>query len=150
LSQRRRALLWWALVAAYLLTIAIAWTRPEFGADYAIRLLARWFPTLEPAKIRLAVVAARKVAHFLGYGVFSVILCNAFLSMAPDRPSRRNVFGRAVLAALGALALAVIDESRQHASPFRTGATADVFLDVLGIATGLALRILTGNGRRET
>lgn len=127
------------MTALYLAVIVTAWARPEFSAEFAMRWLAHSLPAASPALIRRIVVGGRKVAHFAGYSLFTLVLCNALLSTAPAPESRRRARLRIVLAALGAVALAALDESRQSLSPFRSGAGADVLLDAAGIALAAAL-----------
>lgn len=146
MDEHKRSVLWWGLAMLYLAVIATAWARPEFSADYAIRWLTRMLPWETPSLIRLIVVGGRKLAHFVGYYAFTAVLANALLLTAPAPTSRQAARARVVIAALGAVALAALDESRQSLSPFRTGAAADIILDVGGIAVATML-LMVRSGR---
>jgi VanZ family protein len=96
----------------------------------------------------------RKIGHFMGYGLFSVVCFRAFW-MVLQRPASRlqrqlRAYGLAVLTAL---LVASADELHQSFLPNRTGQFSDVLLDGCGAATAglvffLALR--TAEGRRRT
>jgi VanZ family protein len=68
--------------------------------------------------------AVRKLAHFVEYAILAALTWRA---------------DRRVLVALGvALAVAVVDETQQAFTMFRTGSPFDVLLDCAGAATALA------------
>lgn len=143
-------LVWWSLALAYPAFVVIASARPEFGAEFAIRLLCRAIPTMAARDARLIVVVLRKTGHFLGYCLFSIILSNAFSWVNCGYITQRARIGRVIGAALVAGAVALIDETLQVASPFRTGAGADVAIDIAGIAVGTALSLFSRTEERET
>jgi VanZ family protein len=150
MSERTRAVLWWSLVILYLAVIITAWARPEFSAEYAIRWLSRELPGASTSQIRLIVAGGRKVAHFVGYFAFTIVLANALVSTSPAPASRGATQARIALAALGAIGLATLDEVRQSISPFRTGASADIAVDTAGIALAVVLLIcVCGRLRRR-
>lgn len=143
-------LVWWGLALAYPAIMVIASARPEFGAEFAIRLLCRAIPAIATSNARLIVVVLRKTGHFLGYCLFSIILSKAFLLVHCRDITQRARIGRVIGAALVAAAVALVDETLQVASPFRTGAGADVAIDIAGIAVGTALSLTRRIAERET
>ena len=85
-----------------------AWLRALFG-DTALDVLN---------------FAVRKLAHFVEYAILGALAWRA---------------DRRLLVALGfAMAVAVVDETQQAFTMFRTGSPFDVLLDCAGAATGLA------------
>lgn len=88
----------------------------------------------------MIVVVLRKAGHFLGYGLFAMILANAIYSIPTGRRDRRRAVASCVVAALIALGVAAMDEYVQSMVPHRTGARQDVALDLLGIIVGILVK----------
>jgi VanZ family protein len=97
--------------------------------------LLRWlFPDADADSIAAAHFAIRKSAHLVEYAILALLALRAF-RLSFERP---RVWLAAASLAL-ALAVAVVDESRQAALENRTGALSDVALDIAGAASALAL-----------
>ena len=86
--------------------------------------LARLFGGLDPAVL---LIAARKLAHAVEYGVFALLVGRA---AALAFQVRMRFVGLAALTAVAVVAIA--DELRQSVSALRTGSAHDVALDLLG------------------
>ncbi len=98
------------------------------SARYTNALLARWLPNLAPAQIGRLVFLTRKAVHVFAYGGLTLIVHYA---------ARRTKITRAQalpFAVMFALVVAVLDESYQMRLPHRTGTSADVYIDGIGIA----------------
>ena len=127
----------WLWVAAWIAVVQI-FASGSFSASETSRFigpLLRWlFPDAHGESIATAHFVIRKAGHLIEYAILALLALRAFDSSF-DRP-------RAWLAAASlalALAVAVVDESRQAAAENRTGALSDVALDFTGAAAALAL-----------
>jgi VanZ family protein len=111
-------------------------------------LLQFLFPKFSLALISDIHDVIRKFGHFFGYCVLSVTLYRSWWTTlasraTPNQLSWRDMFrawrGRAVLLALlGTLAVAGLDEFHQSFTPGRTGRVVDVLLDEIGGVFGQA------------
>lgn len=135
-----RAWLWWILALAYPALLFLAAVRPEFGAETTRAIVEVILPQLDSLQVHTVVVVLRKAGHFLGYGLFAVILANAIYSLPTGKRSRRRAVASCVIAALIALGVAAMDEYVQSMVPHRTGARQDVALDLLGIVVGILVK----------
>jgi VanZ family protein len=110
----------------------------SFSANETSRFivpLLRWlFPGADAESVAAVHFSIRKAAHFVEYAILALLALRAFRSRS-SRPLAWLVAASFVLA----LAVAVVDESRQAAAVGRTGALSDVALDMSGAATALAL-----------
>ena len=108
-----------------------------FSASETSRLigpLLRWlFPNADAESLAIAHFAIRKAAHFIEYAILALLALHTF-RLSFDQPPARLAAASLVLA----LAVAVVDESRQAASADRTGALSDIALDISGAASALA------------
>jgi VanZ family protein len=86
----------------------------------------------------------RKTGHFLGYGMFSLVLLRALILNSRAGISWLNPERRLQLIAIaGTFAVASLDELHQAFIPNRTGKFADVLLDTAGaIALQAAIWLL--------
>jgi len=135
-----RAWLWWAMALAYPAFLFLAAVRPEFGADATRAIVEMILPHLDSRQVHMVVVVLRKAGHFLGYGLFAMILANAIYSIPRGKRDRRRVVVSCLAAALIALGVAAMDEYVQSMVPHRTGARQDVALDLLGIVVGILIK----------
>ncbi|MEA4884476.1 MAG: VanZ family protein [Clostridia bacterium] len=140
-SSRPNPVLWWSLALGFLAIIAAAWSRPELGADAARAFVAHLFPALTGRQVHLAVAMLRKAAHVIGYGLFTLILTNAILSLRRAPHTRADLSRIVVISALLALFVAILDERLQMMISFRSGAGQDVGIDFLGILAGVLFRL---------
>ena len=101
---------------------------------FIVPLLYWLFPDADAESVATAHFAIRKVAHLIGYAILALLALRAF-RLSSDRPLAWLSAASLVLA----LAVAVVDESRQAASADRTGALLDVALDISGAASALVL-----------
>jgi VanZ family protein len=88
---------------------------------------------LSPEVVEMLHAFARKTGHFVAYALFAILALRAV------RGPRPVVAGTLGVAGAVAVLLAVADEALQRTSPFRTGSSLDVAIDVAGALTGLAL-----------
>jgi VanZ family protein len=101
--------------------------------------MVRWLaPDVSPETLDLTVFAVRKAAHVTEYAILALL---TWVALHGSR--RRSDFSPQsaswALALLLTAAYAVSDEIHQGFVAGRTGAAADVFLDVVGAAVGLLL-----------
>ncbi len=87
-----------------------------------------------PAKIMGEVYGLDKVAHFVAFGVLSVLLC--LVSLSVRRKSKISFFS---LPLLGIALLGLMEEGYQISVPGRSGSGIDLLADLLG---GVAAIIL--------
>jgi VanZ family protein len=127
----------WFWVVAWIAVIQI-FASGSFSANETSRFigpLLRWlFPDADAESVAAAHFAIRKASHLVEYALLALLALRAF-QLSLDRPLAW--LGAASLAL--ALAVAVVDESRQAAAANRTGALSDVALDMTGAASALAL-----------
>lgn len=112
-------------------------------------LLHFLFPAMTAAQFDIAHSVLRKTGHFLGYGTLAFLFYRAWWTTLRARTSLlgfswramfRNWLGRAaVLALLGTLAIAGLDEWHQTMEPGRGPSVYDVALDETGGALFLLL-----------
>jgi VanZ family protein len=74
-----------------------------------------------------------KVAHFVEYFVFGLLLAGAFAHSSGHRPIRRSL----VTAGILGVAYAVLDEFHQKFVPGRFATVEDAIADTLGVMVGL-------------
>lgn len=130
----------WRAWLAVLLCIAVIWifSGESFSAASTSGLLTKLLRWLHPEISWRAILRihsfARKAAHLTEYAVLAVLAFRALrLSLDVSTP-------RVIVLALGlVVAVAALDELRQSFLPERTGSLADVVIDFLGGALGVAL-----------
>lgn len=74
-----------------------------------------------------------KVAHFVEYSVFGLLLAGAFAHSSAHRLVRRSL----VMAGILGVAYAVLDEFHQKFVPGRFASVEDAIADALGVIVGL-------------
>ncbi|MDZ7294041.1 MAG: VanZ family protein [candidate division KSB1 bacterium] len=87
-------------------------------------------PTI-PAGFR----AIDKVAHFVEYFIFGILLAGAFAHSSEHRMARRTMFSAGFLG----LTYAILDEIHQKFVPGRFAAAEDVVADALGLGVSLVV-----------
>lgn len=131
----------WLSVLAWVAVIQI-FASGSFSANETSRVigpLLRWlFPGADAESIAAVHFSIRKTAHVVEYAILALLALRAFRSSS-GRPLAWLVAASLVLA----LAVAIVDESRQAAAEERTGALSDVALDMGGAAAALALASAT-------
>jgi VanZ family protein len=135
-----RAIRAWLPVVACAAAI-FTFSGDEFSAANTSRILGpllRWlFPDLTPATMAAVHMAVRKGAHLTEYALLGLLAFRALqLTLAISTP-RAALLGLALVFAVSAT-----DELRQSFIPSRTGAIADVVIDLTGGALGVCLLIL--------
>jgi VanZ family protein len=145
-KRSRRLAAWWP---ALLWALGIWLLGSDlFSANETSRILdpliGRLWPELDPESRAVWVAAIRKLAHPSVYGV-QALLCLRALELDSASPAIR-LFARSLIPLA---LLAAADELRQAFSAGRTGALADVGLDLLGgLATWVAVALIeAGLGR---
>jgi VanZ family protein len=137
LRSRSEIALAWFWVVAWVALVQI-FASGSFSASETSRFigpLLRWlFPDATAELVAAAHFAIRKAAHLVEYAILALLALRAFRSNF-DRPLAWLATASLALA----LAVAVVDESRQAALDNRTGALSDVALDTTGAASALAL-----------
>jgi len=136
----------WAAVAgwsAFILSLSGESFSAEQTGGWLAEILRRLAPGLED-EIRAALhFAVRKGAHVVEYGILALLTLHALRAGAEGGgEARERIPLRAAALALAFVAaVAVADETHQARTPGRSGAPADVALDVAGggLALGLAL-----------
>jgi VanZ family protein len=119
--------------AACISTFSTGWFTGERTGALLLPLFAVLFPDLDPAQLRAAHYAVRKVAHFTEYAILSVLLYRA-LREGPGWSARVAVTAL-VIAGLYAAA----DEFHQWFVVGRTASALDCLIDVTGAAAGQGL-----------
>jgi VanZ family protein len=127
----------------------------ENTARVVYPLLRFLFPTLSFTRLNEIHYFLRKVGHFSGYGILSFTLYRAWWTTlaaraTPHRLAWRDMFrawsGRAVLLALlGTMAVAGLDEFHQSFSPGRTAKLGDVVLDEMGGVFAQTVIVILGS-----
>lgn len=99
-------------------------------------------------------LAARKVGHFIGHGMLSLVFRNTWYTVVRRvAPQQRAswIGGSALLAVLTTMAIASMDELHQMFVPGRVGCTRDVIIDTAGaFAANLLFFTLRMQRRRTT
>jgi VanZ family protein len=131
----------WFWVVAWIAIIQI-FASGSFSANETSRFigpLLRWlFPDADAESVAAAHFAIRKASHLVEYALLALLALRAF-QLSLDWPLAWLAAASLALA----LAVAVVDESRQAAAASRTGALSDVALDMTGAASALALAAVT-------
>ena len=137
-SAGGRRIAWaWLWVA---LCVGVIWgfSGETFSAGGTSRILTpllRWiYPEIDYQQLRSAHFFVRKCAHLTEYAVLALLAARA-LRITLDLSLLRI----ALLTLLLVLAVSGVDEARQAVLPTRTGSFADVALDFVGGAVGVAL-----------
>lgn len=94
-------------------------------------LLGNWHVNdIGPANLYL-----RKVGHFIGHGLLSLVFCRAWYSTVRQKASLKRVWRRpaaGTLAVLTTFTIACLDEWHQSYVPGRVGSVRDVMIDASG------------------
>jgi VanZ family protein len=135
----------WLLVAVWLAIIAVesndVLSSGTTGGLLSL-LLTPIFGPVAPEKIHLINVVLRKIGHFVGYGVLSVLLFRAWRATLPSILRRLWEMRWAILALAVTVAVAVADEWHQTRLASRTGSALDVMLDTSGALCAQAVIVL--------
>ena len=127
----------WLWVVAWVAVIQ-TFASSSFSANETSRfigpLLLWLFPDADAEFVLTVNFVIRKAAHFLEYAILALLALRAFRSSF-DRPLAWLSAASLMLA----LAVAIVDETRQAAAAGRAGALSDVALDITGAASALAL-----------
>jgi VanZ family protein len=153
-----------AWVPALLWLAVIAWESTPLASSENTRQLlvvvVRFFdPHITLAQLQLLNAAGRKIGHFLGYGILSLLMLRAWWTTlmlarsAPRLPSWtvmvQSWSARAtVIALLSAVVVAGLDEWHQTFLPGRTGTIRDVALDSMAAAC-VQLLVIAASGVRS-
>jgi VanZ family protein len=120
------------------IAVILAFSSEEFAAQHTAGflgpLLRTLFPQLDAAELLRLHLLVRKTAHLAEYALLGLLGFRALRLSLALPSSRLALLGLGLVAAVAAA-----DELRQAYLPNRTGAVADVALDVAGGALGLAL-----------
>ncbi len=141
----------------------IAWeSTPLGGSRFTAILLApfvrTFVPQFTPAQLDLVNAAARKIGHFFGYAMLSLLMLRAWWATlalprsatqaAPWRDMVRSWSApAAAIAWLSSVAVASLDEWHQTFLPGRTGTIRDVALDAMAAGFVQLLLIAASNVR---
>jgi VanZ family protein len=136
----------WLYVVIWLAIIAIESTE-ALSAGHTGALL-RWllapiFGPDSPAQLTLINAVVRKVGHFVGYGVLSVLLFRAWRATLNGPIRKLWEIRWAILATVFTVAIAALDEWHQTRLGSRTGSARDVLLDGCGALCAQAAIVLT-------
>lgn len=134
-ATRDAAVAWLAVGAwtALVLSLSGNASSNERTGDLLLPLLQALLPFLPEAALEWLHWGLRKGAHVFFYGVLALLAARAL------RRSGSGAAARAVPGALAAaLAVALVDETRQSFAALRTGSGLDVALDLAGAALFLA------------
>lgn len=113
-------------------------------------LLGKW----HIEAVGIANIWMRKVGHFIGHGLLSLVFCRAWYSTFRRSASLRRVWWRPTagfLAVLTTFTVACLDEWHQHYVPGRVGSFRDVLIDSSGavVANLIFLAIMTHRMHRR-
>jgi VanZ family protein len=140
----------WLLVLAFIGVILLLGSG-EFSAHsksrFVIRTILYFFPDFPPGELWRAYLVIRKLAHVTEYAVLALLSFRA-MWVTFESVLARLAAGTLVLA----VAVAIVDETRQAFSSVRTGSPIDVLLDASGavMAIGAAVLYLRWQQRRRT
>ena len=133
--MKTRALVWyWMPVLVWMSLIFIASTdlaSAQHTSRFIGPLLGWIMPNISPEAIQAVQFFVRKAAHVTEYAILAALLLRA-LSSGERRLRTRDV----CIAVLIAGIYAAIDEFHQSFVASRTGAVADVMIDISGAAVG--------------
>jgi VanZ family protein len=87
----------------------------------------------------------RKSAHFIFYGVLSVLAFRTFVGSSRPLLASRPF----ISALLATMSIALLDEFNQSLNPSRTGSPQDVILDLAGAISFLTVALLIRRHRGE-
>lgn len=152
-SHQRELLKVWIAAILWLIVIAIESTTYLSGQNTS-RILYPIFHFLfgvDRAHFEPWNHLLRKTGHVIGYGLLSFFLFRAWRETLPSIESRRSTLRWSILAVLGTLLVASLDEWHQTFLPSRTGRWQDVVLDTsAAIATQVLLYLLTRRTQRTS
>ena len=138
-SSRRRpsapALRAWLYVIAWLVIIAVESTdllSSERTGGLIRYVLTLIFGPISPASFELIHAGGRKIGHFVGYAMLSLLLYRAWRETLRNSVACLWDLRWALLALAGTVLVAVADEWHQTRLISRTGSARDVLLDSLG------------------
>ena len=154
-----------AWVPALLWLAVIAWESTPLGSSQATGrflypVLKFFDPQITLAQFELAHGVLRKVGHFLGYAILSLLLLRAWWNtlMLPPWATRlpswklmlRSWRARvAAIAFLSSAAVAALDEWHQSMIPGRTSSVQDVALDTMAAACAQLILIAFSDARAK-
>jgi VanZ family protein len=125
--------------------LVLGFSSDRFSSDSTSRFLLpllRWlFPTADAPLLEILHYAIRKSAHVAEYALLGALALLALRGLRLHLRSRSREFA---LAMLYCFAVAATDELRQGRTIRRSGAAADVALDLSGSAAALALGGVVG------
>lgn len=135
------ALLWLAVIACE----STAFGSSQETGKFLYPIVVFFDPQITLARFQLLHGVLRKMGHFFGYGIFSLLMLRAWWSTlmlprwAPRLPSWRAMLRSwraraAIMALLSTVAIAMLDEWHQTMIPGRTATIRDVALDSMAAA----------------
>lgn len=126
----------WILVLAWMIIVFIFSNQPAAVSDEKSRFVINVFQflglNLDSILGELANFIVRKVAHFMEYLIFYLLLFNA---LRESFNFKKTLF----LSLIGVFLYACTDEFHQLFIPGRTGRIRDVIIDTFGGSIGLAI-----------
>jgi VanZ family protein len=151
-SGRHEVLKTWIAAILWLIVIAIE-SSALLSAPYTSRIL---FPILhylfgvDWAHFQHWHFYIRKAGHVLGYAILSVLLFRAWRASLPGLQNLKWSWRWTILAMLGTVFVASLDEWHQSYLPSRTGRWQDVVIDTLGgISAQMVLFLLAKRAGRS-
>jgi VanZ family protein len=149
----------WVMTALWFSVIVL---ESFFGSSahtsrFVLPILHFLFPGFNGRQLEIAHEVVRKTGHFLGYSTLSFLLYRAWWTTVSARLQWRSLSWRAmfsgwmgkaaVLALLGTLAVAGLDEFHQRFDPTRGPSIRDVALDEMGGVLAQLVIISFSSGR---
>ncbi|MFB3916679.1 MAG: VanZ family protein [Terriglobales bacterium] len=135
-STTKHVLRSWAPVVLWTGLIALESTDTLSSAHtgkFLYSIAATLFGHVDPHLLELINAVLRKVGHFIGYAVLSLLFLRALhLSFSFGETSIRALRRWALIAITLTVAVAALDEFHQSFLPSRTGVVRDVVLDMFG------------------
>jgi VanZ family protein len=146
--SRRRVVLAWVAVLCW---AAVIWRLggDDYSASETSSMLVEWlralFMDLDPSTRYRILIAVRKCAHFVEYGILALLTFRAAWISAKGHQLATPAWVTLFIVAT----LASADEARQAFSPVRTGSPLDVLLDLAGGAIAILGLLLAAHRARS-
>ncbi len=134
-------------VALWLAIIAVEssdWLSAQHTGSFLYALLSAMLGHVDPQKFAVFHAVLRKVGHFVGYGILSVLFFRALRASIITTIARLCAWSVALT-----FVVASLDELHQSFLPSRTGTVRDVLLDTIGAACLQAIVLLALRRQRR-
>jgi VanZ family protein len=141
----KKKIIWWVLITFWCGFIFFQSHQPDYissmESNIIVDILNKLLAPLGGVKdVSFTSFVVRKCAHFIEYFILGILLFMGF----KDINRLKQTFSISLL--LGVI-YAATDEIHQYFIPGRAMSIKDVFIDSLGVLTGLCLLVFTAKGK---